>query len=243
MLISVGFAFFFLTELNNSETLSICIKDKHNLSSVLHTFGGKTFEGRSINYCRIFLKKEENGAYFYSFSNLDNKFSKYTNGNRKQRGIRIYHFNKGNAHLCNRIHEIENIISTHRPHILGLSEANVFSHHDLSDVQIENYKLFNSKSLTNPNLNVSRLCVYIHDSLVGKLREDLMDDKFSSIWLEVGLPHKRKILVGNAYREWGLMGQADPSVSRDPSSQKDCWSGFLGQWERALAWRHEYRAP
>ena len=49
VLISVGFAFS-LTELNNSGTLSICIKDKHNLSSVLHTFGGKTFEGRSINY-------------------------------------------------------------------------------------------------------------------------------------------------------------------------------------------------
>ena len=31
------------------------------------------------------------------------------------------------------------------------------------------------------------------------------------------------------------MGQADPSVSRDPSAQKDRWSGFLGQWERALA--------
>jgi hypothetical protein len=175
-----------------------------------------------------------NGAYFYKFSNLDNKFSKYTNGNRKQGGIRIFHFNKGNAHLCNRIHEIENIITTHRPHILGLSEGNFFSHQDLADVQIEHYKLINAKTLKNPDLNVSRICVYMHNSLVGKVREDLMDENFSSIWLEVGLPHKRKIIVGNAYREWGFMGQADPSVSRDLSAQKDRWSVFLGQWERAL---------
>jgi hypothetical protein len=71
--------------------------------------------------------------------------------------------------------------------------------------------------------------------MVGKIREDLMDDNFSSIWVEVGLPQKRKIIIGNVYREWGFMRQANPSVSRDLAAQKERWSVFLGQWERALA--------
>ena len=37
--------------------------------------------------------------YQYSSSNLGNKYAKYTYGNRKQAGIRIFHLNKGNSHL------------------------------------------------------------------------------------------------------------------------------------------------
>ena len=62
-----------------------------------------------------------------------------------------------------------------------------------------------------------------------------MDDTFSSIWVEVGLPNKRKILIGNVYREWGYMRQDDPLLSRDMSEQMSRWVTFLGQWERALA--------
>ena len=113
------------------------------------------------------------------------------------------------------MHEIENIVSNHRPHILGISEGNYFQNHDYDSVQIENYKFITSKTLENPNLKVSRVCVYLHNSMVGKVRYDLMDDNFSSIWVEVGLPQKRKILVGNVYREWGFMRQDNPAISRD----------------------------
>ena len=214
---------------------SACIAEKHNLVSATVTTGGIKIEGRSINNCRTFLKKEHNGVQYYQFSNLDNHFSKYTNGNRKHGGIRIYHFNKGNAHLCNKIHEVENIISTHRPHILGISESNYFQDHDYDAVQIENYKFLTAKTINNPNLKVSRVCVYLHKSMVGKIREDLMDENFSSIWVEVGLPQKRKILIGNVYREWGFMRQDNPAVSHYLTSQKDRWSVFIEQWERALA--------
>ena len=48
---------------------------------------------------------------------------------------------------------------------------------------------------------VSRVVVYTHNSLVVRRRYDLEDENISSIWLEVGLPRKKKILVCNAYRE------------------------------------------
>ena len=230
--------FLFEAELNNfqQDETFISVAEKHNLLSLTFELGGRIIRGRSLNMCQLFIKHEDNfGRQFYQFTNLDNHFSKYTNGNRKSNGIRIYHFNKGSSFLANGMHEIENIIIKHRPHLLGISESNFFRGHDYDNVQIENYKFITAKTLENEDLKVSRVCVYLHNSMVGKIREDLMDENFSSIWLEVGLPQKRKILVGNAYREWGFMRQVDPSVSRDLAAQKERWSIFLGQWERALA--------
>jgi hypothetical protein len=224
--------FLFEAELNNfqQDETFISVAEKHNLLSLTFELGGRIIRGRSLNICQLFIKHEDNfGRQFYQFTNLDNHFSKYTNGNRKSNGIRIYHFNKGSSFLANGMHEIENIIIKHRPHLLGISESNFFRGHDYDNVQIENYKFITAKTLENEDLKVSRVCVYLHNSMVGKIREDLMDENFSSIWLEVGLPQKRKILVGNAYREWGFMRQVDPSVSRDLAAQKERWSIFLGQ--------------
>ena len=60
-----------------------------------------------------------------------------------------------------------------------------------------------------------------------------MNDTFSSIWLEVGLPRKKKILVCNVYREWQYLRQIDNS-SLDVHKQHLRWSTFIDQWERAL---------
>ena len=69
--------------------------------------------------------------------------------------------------------------------------------------------------------------------MVGTVRDDLMSDKFSSIWLELGLPGKKKFLVCQLYREWQYMGQVD-NDSRTIPQQMARWLMFLDQWERAL---------
>ena len=101
------------------------------------------------------------------------------------------------------------IAQIHHPHILGLSEANLFKHHDISNVQIPEYTLHTCPTISNTELNVSRVVVYTHSSLIVKIRQDLMIDSFSAIWLEVGLPKRRKILVCNIYREWRYLKQFD----------------------------------
>ena len=58
---------------------------------------------------------------------------------------------------------------------------------------------------------MSRIVIYTNDNVISKRRHDLEDDKLSAIWLEVGLPGKKKILIGNAYREWQYMSQNDNS--------------------------------
>ena len=120
-------AFLFEAELSNlqQDKTLISVAEKHSLSSLTFKLGGRVIRGRSLNTCQLFIKHEDKfGRQFYQFKNLDNHFSKYTNGNRKKNGIRIYHLNKGSSFLANGMHEIENVIIKHRPHLLGISESN-----------------------------------------------------------------------------------------------------------------------
>ena len=144
------------------------------------------------------------------------------------------HWNAGGGYLKNKIPEIENIISVYRPHLFGISESCHKKNHDIADIQIDDYEVFLSRTLDNPNLNVSRQAVYVHKDIVSrKLRLDLMSDEFSSIWLEIKLPRQKSILVGNAYRDWQFLGQNDSS-SLQVSAQLERFLTFVQHWELAI---------
>lgn len=115
-----------------------------------------------------------------------NKLARAITGNRANRGIKIAHWNMGSAHLHNKMLELEQVVSDVHPHVLGISEANFKVGHDLDNVQIQDYDLILSKTINNDQLQVSRVVCYKHQSMVGKVRDDLMSDEFSSIWLELG---------------------------------------------------------
>ena len=163
-----------------------------------------------------------------------NFYARYTNGNRTNRGIKLCHWNAGNAHLRNKMNSIESVVSRYSPQILGISEANLLKKHDLSEVQIEDYELVTSLTMDNANLEYSRVIVYKHSSIISRVRKDLMSNKFSSIWLECGLPRKRKFLVCNLYREWQYLGQGGDKSSREIQQQLSRWIIFIDQFERAL---------
>ena len=71
--------------------------------------------------------------------------------------------------------------------------------------------------------------IYKHDSLVGKLRPDLMSNTVDSIWLELGFQNHKKILVGGLYRVWQHMGQGANKESLTPVAQLDRWKLFVSQ--------------
>ena len=164
---------------------------------------------------------------------MTNFQSKYTNGNKKSSGIRICHWNKGKGFLSSKLTEIKSIVSEINPHIIGISEANLFYNQDLNQVQLEDYNLQISPTFRNPDLHVARIVVYTHKSLMVKLRPDLMSDNYSSIWMEVGLPRQKKFIVGQTYREWQLLDKSSGSSSSVPE-QLNRWNLFLNQWEKAL---------
>ena len=134
------------------------------------------------------------------FSQISNFEARYTNGNRSK-GIKISHWNKGGSYLINKMPEIKNIISQHKPHIFGISEANLLDVHDPGLAAVQDYHLHICPTISNPSLKTSRVVVYTHKDIVAKLRPDLMSDKYSSIWLEVGLPNHKRLLVSQSYRE------------------------------------------
>ena len=162
-----------------------------------------------------------------------NLLAKITYGNRRDRGLKVLHWNKGPSFLHSKHTEIETIIESHKPHIFGLSEANLWKNHDPSLSQHPDYQLHTCSTAENPDLGVSRVVVYTHNSVVVKRRADLENNTISSIWLEVGLPNKRRILMCHAYREWRHLNQENNS-SASIGSQLERWVLFLDQWERAL---------
>ena len=166
------------------------------------------------------------------FIGLDNFYARCTYGNRQGSGIKIAHYNKGAGYLATKMYEVENAIAGFHPHILGISEANLFQDHDQQSVQIQDYNLHICPTLSNPSLGYSRIVVYTHKSLICKARPDLMNNTISSIWLQVGLPRQRQILVCNVYREWQLLGQHDNSET--VAEQLIRWILLLDQWEQAL---------
>ena len=159
--------------------------------------------------------------------------ARYINGNRRRNGIKMAHLNLGSGYLVNNMNNIETVIGGYRPNILGISESSFKNSHDKSDVLIDDYNVFFSKTLENANLNVSRVSVFTHKDLIVKERADLMNDTFSSIWLEIGLPRHKKILVCNLYRDWQYLSQ-DSDSSLATSAQLERWLSFLDQWERAM---------
>ena len=120
-----------------------------------------------------------------------NKQVRAVTGNRANRGIKIAHWNMGSAHLHNKMLELEHVIADLHPHVIGISESNFKSGHDLDNVQLEDYDLILSKTIENTHLGVSRVVCYKHSSLVVKVGDDLMSEDFSSIWLGLGLPGKK----------------------------------------------------
>ena len=186
--------------------------------------------GYQFRKCQLMTKSTDIENY--------NFLARYTNGNGRGSGLKLYHWNKGGAYLINSINVIEQVIDQYRPHILGISESNFHSNHNLEDVQIDDYNLFLADTLNNPNLNVSRVAVYVQKDIVVKVRNDLMTDDVSSIWLEVGLKRQKKFLVSNIYREWQCMGQGNHE-SGTIAAQLSRWESFLQKWETAIAAEYE----
>ena len=172
---------------------------------------------------------------FVLFSMVSNFQNRYLFGNkRSEKGLKILHWNKGSSHLQNKMVEIKGIVETHRPHVLGLSEANFLKAHDQSSVQLVDYNLHLPLTHFNPSLGSNRIVAYTHKSVIAKLRTDLMSDICSSIWLEIGLPRQKKFLVCQLYREWQLTNPSLNSSSHSEDDQLVRWLEFISQWELAL---------
>ena len=74
--------------------------------------------------------------------------------------------------------EIRDIITTHRPLALGISEANLHINDDFNRVALDGYVMYHCHPT---NTGLLCLVVYMHKSLSVNLRTDMMSSEFCSI--------------------------------------------------------------
>ena len=167
-----------------------------------------------------------------------NFIARMTHGNRRKNGIKICQWNTGGGYLTSKQPELQNIVAEYTPHVLGITESAFKISQNIEDVNIPDYNLHFANTLANPGLEISRACVYVHKDIKAEVRNDLMNDSFSSVWLELGKPRQRRILVCVLYREWQYVNQPDDRTRSIPA-QLERWCGFLDQWEAAISTESE----
>ena len=143
-------------------------------------------------------------SFSYPFSKaakLCNREVHAKNENLANRGkpIKICYWNKGSSYLCNKQEDIKEIINTHRPHVLSLGEEGFKKDHDLTEVQQPGYSLHLDQC--QASLGVSWCAVYTHNSLSVKRRYDLENEGIATVWLQLGWPNQKGILMMSGYRQ------------------------------------------
>ena len=138
------------------ESLENCSKYEDNLlqSTDYYVCIGQKFKMYKMSDSMIY--RFETSSLRELFDDV-NFYARYINGNR---GIKITHWNLGSSYLVNKIQEIETLVADFRPHLLGISESNLFSSQNQDDVMIEDYELFTALTIENRDLQVSRVVVY-----------------------------------------------------------------------------------
>ena len=123
--------------------------------------------------------------------------ARYLHGNGK-RGILNIHVNIRS--LFNKMSEVKNLIQKEKPHILGISEAELRkSHHCENSLKVPGYDLLFPKSWSLHGY--VRVVLYVKSTLEYEQVLELEDDLVQSLWMKGGFKKSRKIFFCHAYRE------------------------------------------
>ena len=102
--------------------------------------------------------------------------------------------------LFNKVSEVKNLILQEKPHILGISEAELRKQsHQISKLKVPGYDLLLPKPWDT--VGKARLVVYIKKTLDYEQLGDLEHGDVQSIWLRAGFKNTSKIYYCHVYRE------------------------------------------
>ena len=151
--------------------------------------------------------------------------ARYLNGNIK-RGVYNVHINLRS--LYNKMSEVKNLIKKEKPHILGVSEAELKkSLHNPSSLKVPGYDLLLPKSWSEHGK--ARIVMYVKKNLAYEHVEELENPDIQSIWIKAGFKNNKKVYYSHVYREH------TSTLGSSMSSQRSALATMLGQWEDALA--------
>ena len=130
--------------------------------------------------------------------------------------------------LFNKTAEIKKLVKEEKPHILGISEAELRKAvHNLEKLKVPGYELLLPKSWEGSGR--ARLVVYVKKSIEYERVLDLELQNVQSIWIKAGFKNSSKVYFSHQYREHtNCMGSS-------LADQREALRLQLGQWEEALA--------
>ena len=146
-------------------------------------------------------------------------------GKRKLK-LRIATWNKGGANqeLRKKVLNIEGILHKFDIDYLGVTEANLRKEADMSEVEIQGYKLIWDAGRENPRKGNARVVVYIKEELSFTVMSKYMGgDLMPELWIRLGNAGTKRTLVGTVYREHTPWNTGDGSQK----SQEVRWKKWL----------------
>ena len=158
----------------------------------------------------------------------------------KAGGIKIGCWNKGGAlqPLKGKITEIEHLIKENNFGVFGVIEANLFKDDNKKEIDISGYTVFWDKGRNQPSRQNVRCVVYVRNDLSFKLKVDLMNEKVPEVWLEIGEPNKKRVLMCIFYREFSEWNSR--VTTNSIKSQKERFQEWLSKVgalaEQTLTW-------
>ena len=135
----------------------------------------------------------------------DNNKKKHSEeGNKKNMSINFGWWNNKTAQGQlgrNTKDSIAMVLDKYKLDVLGISESNILNSDEPSQLKIKGYTLINDKLL---KYGRSRCSAYIKDKFRYKIREDIMDEDTSEVWVEILSKNKARsdnMIFGTFYRE------------------------------------------
>ena len=173
----------------------------------------------------------------FSSRKLRNKMVKIVHGNGEERkdkcSLNIMQWNIGSRHWQRKRDQVQAMADERSPDIFTITEANLFN--GTPDIQsdILGYKMVKPLTYLNPNLEYSRVLLFVKNNLNFEIMRKHMDLWTTTIWIKITKRGQNKLIIGAIYREHTLLGQADGKKSSDIDRQISRWRQILKQWNEA----------
>ena len=161
-----------------------------------------------------------------------NQMMRSINGNGKKKRLVIGHQNLRGGHMVSegKLTQVETIITTTQPDVLGISEPELYSHM-LTECTIDGYEWQCKED--SPRINV-----LVNSNLDYRRRKDLERKDIAAIWIEISPKNKKPVLICQMYREWRLLGGGEESGSKEENFAR--WKTFVEVLKLVAATKQEF---
>ena len=157
------------------------------------------------------------------------------NGNRVLRNlIKIGHWNAGNGAWDKKRIELEALLLQKTPDLLFVSEANLWDTLLDSMRNINGYDLVIPQAMMNKH-KYARIVLLIRSGVEYQLKEELMHEDISMIWITLQYSPRKKMTIGGVYREHQHLFCPKPNPSLTDTAQLERWMIILRSWKLAAA--------